>query len=93
MRTAPGRRYETESLFLALCGGLLCSAQAFAQQHYTEGGVTRVVLLAVVPGKLDTFLGDLNQHLTPIWQGEKQQGLITDYQVELNTTKDSPEDW
>lgn len=70
----------------------LCSLQAFAQQHYTEGGVTRVVLLAVTPGKLDPFLGDLNEHLRPIWQEERQQGLITDYQVQLNTTKDSPED-
>jgi hypothetical protein len=35
----------------------------------------------------------LNEHLTPTWQEEEQQGLITDYQVQLNTTKDSPEDW
>ena len=66
---------------------------ALAQEQYTEGSVSRVLLLRVTPGKMEPFLTELRQNLKPVYEEEKQQGLISDYKIYLNSTKDAPEDW
>ncbi len=63
-----------------------------AQEHYAEGSVLRVLLWAVTPGKMNGFLSDLAENFKPVFDEAKQQGLISSYQVSLNTTKDGPED-
>jgi len=63
-----------------------------AQEHYAEGSVLRVLLWAVTPGKMNGFLSDLAENFKPVLDEAKQQGLISSYQVSLNTTKDGPED-
>jgi len=78
---------------LAFTCAFLFPLSAMAQEHYTERSVSRVLLLAVTPGKMNAFLGDLAENLKPVLDDEKQQGLISSYQVSLNTTKETPEDW
>ncbi len=80
---------------LALVAWLLCSfgGQALAQMQYTEGPVWRVILLKVKPGRFTAFMEDLRAHARPVYDAEKQEGLILDYKIYLNTTRSSPADW
>jgi hypothetical protein len=73
----------------------LCSTGAGAQQspNTTPGTVTRVVLLRIKPGHGDQFWADMRQHLKPIYDEEKRQGILTDYSVGTKATTDNPEDW
>jgi hypothetical protein len=64
-----------------------------AQMKYKEGAVERVVLLHVLPGHFDAFMDDLKTNIVPIWEAQKKAGLIQDYQMFLNTTRSSGEEW
>ncbi|HEU0068311.1 MAG TPA: hypothetical protein VFQ26_03510 [Nitrospiraceae bacterium] len=66
---------------------------ALAQEHYTEGTVSRVLLFDAAPGKLNDCLADLRQNLKPVYDEMKKQGVIQDYAFSLNLTSSSPEDW
>jgi hypothetical protein len=72
---------------------LVALATVKAQVPYNEGPVERVVLLKIVPGHFDAFMADMKTNVEPIWKAEKAAGLIQDYQIFLNTTSSSPEDW
>lgn len=73
---------------------LFClGAQAVAQEHYTEGPVWRLTYLDVKPGKFNDALMDLRQNFNKVNAQAKQQGLILDYKVYLNSTSTGPEDW
>jgi hypothetical protein len=77
----------------AICLSLMSVASAVAQDQYTEGGVTRVTLVQILPGHFNAFIDDLKTNIKPIWDAEKKQGLIENYTIFLNTTKANPEDW
>ena len=77
----------------ALCLSLMSVASAVAQDQYTEGGVTRVTLVQILPGRFNAFMDDLKNNIKPIWGAEKKAGLIEDYNIFLNTTKANPDDW
>ncbi len=77
----------------ALCLSLMSVASAVAQDQYTEGGVTRVTLVQILPGRFNAFMDDLKNNIKPIWDAEKKAGLIEDYNIFLNTTKANPDDW
>jgi hypothetical protein len=68
-------------------------AAAPAQVAYNEGAVERVVLVRVVPGHFDALMADFKKNIVPLWEAEKKSGLITDYQIFLNTTHSGTEDW
>jgi hypothetical protein len=72
---------------------LLLSVAGIAQDQYTEGTVSRVNLVHVVPGHFDAFLDDMKANLKPIWEAEKSSGILEDYHVFLNQTKSQAEDW
>jgi len=76
-----------------LCLSLMSVASAIAQDQYTEGGVTRVTLVQILPGHFNAFMDDLKTNIKPIWEAEKKAGLIENYSIFLNTTKANPEDW
>src|SRR6267143_2625016 len=78
---------------MAVCLSLMSVASAVAQDQYTEGGVTRVTLVQILPGHFNAFMDDLKDNIKPIWDAEKKAGLIENYNVFLNTTKANPEDW
>ena len=77
----------------ALCFSLVSVVSLVAQDQYTEGGVTRVTLVQILPGRFNAFLDDLKTNIKPIWEAEKKAGLIENYSIFLNTTKANPEDW
>ena len=76
-----------------LCLSLWSVATAVAQDQYTEGGITRVTLLQILPGHFNAFMEDLKTNVKPIWDAEKKAGLIENYSIFLNTTRANPEDW
>ena len=77
----------------ALCLSLISAASAVAQDQYTEGGVTRVTLVQILPGHFNAFMEDLKNNLKPIWEAQKKAGLIEDYGLFLNMTKANADDW
>jgi hypothetical protein len=72
---------------------LISAASAVAQDQYTEGGVTRVTLVQILPGHFNAFMEDLKNNLKPIWEAQKKAGLIEDYGLFLNMTKANADDW
>ena len=58
-----------------LCLCLMSVASAIAQDQYTEGGVTRVTLVQILPGHFNAFMDDLKTNIKPIWEAEKKAGL------------------
>ena len=81
-----------------LAGALLLAfvASTFtvhAQVPYSQGNVTRVVLINITPGKSDALFADLKKNAVPLWEAEKSAGLIVDYNLFLNQTASSIEDW
>ena len=81
-------------LFLgAVCLALTLSSIAVAQDQYTEGTVERVTLVHILPGHFNAFMDDIKTNLQPLWDSEKADGLIMGYQLFLNQTKSSPDDW
>lgn len=81
------------SLLTLVCCFCLLGTESLAQEHYTNGPISRVILLKVKPGKMNDLMMDLRRNLKPIFEEEKRQGLITDYKIYLNTSTATPEDW
>ena len=77
----------------ALCFSFILIASAVAQDQYTEGGVTRVTLVQILPGHFNAFMDDLKNNIKPIWEAQKKAGLIESYNLFLNTTKANADDW
>jgi len=84
------KRLPVPLVFLCLLG---LGAQAAAQEHYTEGPVWRVNYLNVKPGKFNDALKDLRENFNKVNAQAKQQGVILDYKVYLNSTSTNPDDW
>lgn len=81
-------------LFLSFaCLTLVLSSISIAQDQYTEGTVERVTLVHILPGHFSAFMADIKANLQPLWDSEKADGLIVGYQLFLNQTKASPDDW
>ena len=76
-----------------LCLFFVALTAATAQVPYNEGAVERVVLIHIMPGHFDAFMADIKKNVVPIWESEKASGLIVSYQMFLNTTRSSPDDW
>jgi hypothetical protein len=76
---------------LALSLVLLTSG--IAQDQYTEGPVSRVTLVHILPGHFNAFMQDLKTNIKPIWDAEKSSGLIESYGIFFNQTKASIDDW
>ena len=67
---------------------------AFAQNpNYDVGPVWRVTYFYVKPGMSDTFWKDFHDHIKPVLDEEKKQGLISDYKAFTNPTSNQPNDW
>lgn len=87
------RKVLVASLALA---GLFCSSPLLAQQgspNTTPMGVTRVVLIRILPNEGAAFWQDVRQHLKPIYDEQKRQGIIQDYGFSTKATVDSENDW
>ena len=82
-------------LALAALALAMTAAPALAQQsaNTTPTTVTRVTLVKIKPGHGDPFWADIRQHLKPIYDEYKRQGLLTDYSFSTKSTTESPDDW
>jgi hypothetical protein len=76
-----------------LCLSFVAVTVATAQVPYKEGAVERVVLIRILPGHFDAFMADIKKNVIPIWESEKAAGLIVDYQMFLNQTRSTADDW
>ena len=76
-----------------LCLSLLSIATAVAQDQYTEGKVTQITLIQILPRHFNAFIDDLKTNIKPIWDAQKKAGLIENYSIFLNTTRANPDDW
>lgn len=75
---------------------MLCAAPAFAQQgspNTTPGTVTRVSLVRIKPGHANQYWADVRQHLKPVLDELKRQGILTNYSVATKPTLENPDDW
>ena len=80
----------TGALLLAFA---VSTITARAQVPYSQGTVTRVVLLSIIPGHSDALFADLKKNIVPLWEAEKSAGLILDYSLFVNQTSSGPNDW
>jgi hypothetical protein len=76
-----------------VCLTFLGGAVASAQVKYNEGAVERVVLIHILAGHFDAFMADFKANVVPIWEAEKKAGVIKEYQIFLNTTRSTPDEW
>ncbi len=51
-----------------LCLSLLLLATGVAQDQYTEGPVSRVTLVHILPGHFNAFMDDLKNNIKPLWE-------------------------
>ncbi len=72
---------------------LVLLATGIAQDQYTEGPVSRVTLVHILPGHFSAFMEDIKTNVKPIWDAEKSSGIIQDYGIFLNQTKNGIDDW
>jgi hypothetical protein len=82
-------------LAIAALAIMLAAPAAFAQQspNTTPGTLSRIVLIRVKPGHADQYWADFRQHLKPIYDEEKRQGILTDWSAATKPTQENPEDW
>ena len=77
----------------ALCVSFVTLSAAPAQVPYNEDTVQRVVLLRVMPGHNAAVMADFKKNVVPIFEAEKNAGLIISYHLFLNTTRNGADDW
>lgn len=81
-------------LVVVFFAALLGVAPAFAQSPFVNvGPVWRVNYIQIKSGQGDAFWNDFRQHVKPVLDEDKKQGLITDYKLYTNPVQDSPKDW
>ena len=80
---------------IALLTALLAPLPATlaAQEHYTLGPISRIILIDIKPGMASEFWTDLRRTVRPLYDEYKKQGLIEDYAVNLKNTAEGPQDW
>jgi len=79
---------------LVLFAFLVSVAPVFAQNpNYDIGPVWRVTYFHVKPGMGDAFWKDFHDHIKPVLDENKKQGLISDYKAFTNATTNQPNDW
>lgn len=73
---------------------LLSAVSSLAQNpNYDVGPVWRVTYFHLKPGMGDAFWNDFKQHIKPVLDEQKKQGLISEYKAFTNPTADRPGDW
>lgn len=73
---------------------VLCAIPGLGQNpNYDVGPVWRVTYMHLKPGMGDAFWNDFRQHIKPVLDEQKKQGLISDYKVFTNPVTSHPDDW
>lgn len=71
----------------------LTSLPLLAQVNFTEGPISRIILIHIKAGHATEFWNDVRQNLKPIYEEYKKQGVISDYHFFTKATTENPEDW
>jgi hypothetical protein len=73
---------------------LLSALPSYAQNpNYDVGPVWRVNYFHIKPGQGEAFWKDVREHVKPVLESLKKEGLISDVRFWLNDTTDHPGDW
>jgi hypothetical protein len=78
-----------------VCMFVVCLAMAgtvSAQEHYTQGPVWECSAYRTLPGKWDAYMTYLRANIAAIRAEAKEQGLVVDDRVFVQTPSD-PTDW
>ena len=79
------------TLFVAT---LLTALPGYSQNpNYDYGPVWRVTYFHIKPGQGEAYWKDFREHVKPVYEALKKEGLIADYKVWTNVTTDGPQDW
>ncbi len=81
------------SLVVLIVLAAFAAAPLFAQENFTEGAITRIILIHIKPGHATDFWTDVRKNLKPIYEEYKKQGIITDYDFFTKATLENAEDW
>jgi hypothetical protein len=80
-------------VFIVILLLIVGALPVLAQENFTEGRVSRIVLLRINPGKGTDFWADVRQNAKPIFEEYKKQGVIVDYGFFTKATTENAEDW
>jgi len=73
---------------------LLSALPSYAQNpNFDVGPVWRVSYYHIKPGQGEAFWKDVREHVKPVLESLKKEGLISDVKFWLNDTTDHPGDW
>jgi hypothetical protein len=64
-----------------------------AQEHFTLGPISRIILIDIKPGRASEFWTDLRRTIRPLFDEYKKHGLIENYAVNLKSTTEGLQDW
>ena len=81
------------SLFVLTFLMIVSALPLIAQEHFTPGPVSRVILLRINPGKTNDFWTDVRQNTKPVFEEYKKQGIITSYGFFTKSTTENADDW
>lgn len=69
-------------------------APAVSDSGFTaSNAVMRVSLYRIVDGQGAALFADMRTHLVPIWEAQRQAGIILNYSTMNNPNPTSPNDW
>ncbi len=80
-------------LFCFVCFASQAAAQATTTPNFTEGAVSRVILIQIKPGKNTDFWTEFRQNGKPVYDAYKAAGIIEDYSVTVKSTTEGEGDW
>ena len=82
------RKVLWATLFVVM---LLSALPSYAQSpNYDVGPVWRVTYYHLKPGQGEAYWKDVREHVKPVFESLKKEGLISDYKFWLNDTTDHP---
>ena len=81
------------SLFVLTVLMILGALPVLAQENFTEGPISRIILIHIKPGRTTDFWADVRQNLKPVYEEYKKQGIITNYGFFTKATTESADDW
>lgn len=81
------------SLFVLTVLIILGALPVLAQENFTEGPISRIVLLHIKPGHATAFWADVRQNLKPVYEEYKKQGIIASYGFFTKATLENADDW
>ena len=84
---------KTVPVFVLLVATLSAVSALAQSPNFDVGPVWRVTYFHLKPGMGDAFWNDFRQHIKPVLDEQKKQGLISDYKAFTNPTANQPGDW